>query len=132
MKIDEKQIQRYKFLQTLYELVDGNSNYIINLNEINNLLQWDDDAIHNVYHYLHEEGLVEGRTLGGNISITHKGIIEYEATQNIPEKSTEHFSSNIYNILNIQNVNNSQIQQGTERSSQKQTNIRMIIKFMLN
>jgi len=56
--------------------------------------------------------------VGGGLSITHWGVKEVEQAISKPDESTEHFPP--VNIINIENMNNSQIQQGTVSSTQTQ------------
>ena len=55
--------------------------------------------------------------MGGAISITHPGVKEIEEALSHPEEATEHFPP-VVNIINVQNMVGSQIQQGTTGSTQ--------------
>jgi hypothetical protein len=75
-----------------------------------------EDAIYPTAQYLDGEGLLEIRTMDGNVSITHSGVIEIEEAIENPERRTEHFPP--INIININSMENSVIQQGSHGAIQ--------------
>lgn len=116
MDILEKRKARFEFLNKLYEITNGDSSYMVNMWELGEELGFERSVISNIVDYLTSEYLIEPRALGGGIAITHSGIIEIEELHNNPNESTEHFPS--INIIHIENMNNSAIQQGTINSNQ--------------
>lgn len=116
MNISEKKKIRYEFLNKLYEVTDGDSSSIVNMWELGNELKIERKDISNIVDYLKGEYLIEPMTLGGGISITHDGILEIEELHNSPDVSTEHFPA--INLIHVENMNNSAIQQGNTNSTQ--------------
>jgi hypothetical protein len=66
--------------------------------------------------YLMNEGVVDGTR--GSACLTHAGVVEVEAALRRPDKPTEHFP---VNIIHIEQMSHSQIQQGTAGSTQSGT-----------
>jgi len=62
---------------------------------------------------LHGEGLVS-LTMDGHMRITHAGVREVEDAFTKPQLTTAHFPAY---VLDVQNMTNSSIQQGTNQSS---------------
>jgi hypothetical protein len=116
MSIDDKKKDRFLFLQKLYDTTDGNSAYMVDMWELGTELGFDREKTHNIVDYLTDEGLIEPKALGGGIAITHDGIIEIEDSQSNPGSPTRHFLP--MNLIHIENMNNSAIQQGTSFSTQ--------------
>ncbi|MCE5175799.1 MAG: hypothetical protein ABFC90_07150 [Bacteroidales bacterium] len=116
MGIDDKKNARFLFLEKLYDTTDGNSTYIVDMWELGTELGFDREKTHNIVDYLTDEGLIEPKALGGGIAITHEGIIEIEDSQSNPDSPTRHFLP--MNVIHIENMNNSVIQQGTSLSTQ--------------
>lgn len=116
MSIEDKKKERFLFLQKMYETTDGNSGYIVDMWEVGSELGFDREKIRNLVGYLRDEGLLESKTLGGGISITHAGIIEIEYSLTNPNSPTDHFLP--INVIHIENMNNSAIQQGSNCSTQ--------------
>jgi hypothetical protein len=55
----------------------------------------------NIVNWLKGEDLIKGRTTGGTIGLTHRGIKEVEDARMQPEQLTEYFSKNlINNVIN--------------------------------
>lgn len=116
-KIMESKVKRFKFLKLLYEVTGGNQNCFVNMWEIGKELGFDRKDTDLICQYLEGEGLIEYKTLGGGISITHWGVMQIEEAVSEPEKKTQYFPS-VVNIINVEQMNNSQIQQGNEHSVQ--------------
>ena len=114
--IKEKKKQRFQFLEKLYNESNGSESYMVNMWELGQELEFDRETTSNIVDYLIDKGLLKPMTLGGGISITHYGIVEIEEAHEYPDKPTEHFMP--INIINIQSMSNSSIQQGTNKSSQ--------------
>jgi len=116
MSIDDKKKERFLFLQKMYDTTDGNSAHIVDMWEVGTELGLDREKTRNLVGYLRDEGLLEAKTLGGGISITHAGIIEIEYSLTNPDYPTDHFLP--INLIHIENMNNSAIQQGSNYSIQ--------------
>ncbi|WP_066630924.1 hypothetical protein [Labilibacter marinus] len=116
MNISEKKIIRYEFLNKLYEITDGDSSLIVNMWELGKEINIERKDISNIVDYLKGEYLIEPMTLGGGISITHEGILEIEELHNSPDVPTIHFPA--INVIHVENMNNSAIQQGNANSNQ--------------
>lgn len=108
---------RFGFLKALYDESKGNSFNIVDMNKIGESLSFTNEDLDTVTKYLSDEGLLEYKTLGGGISITHYGIKEIERALGSPKEPTEHFPP-IVNITNIGSMHNSNLQQGNIQSSQ--------------
>ena len=115
MSINDKKKERFLFLQKMYDTTDGNSGYIVDMWEVGLELGFDREKTRNLVAYLRDEGLLESKTLGGGISIAHAGIIEIEYSLTNPDSSTDHFLP--INVIHIENMNNSAIQQGSNYST---------------
>ena len=116
MNIDAKKKNSFLFLEKLYQITDGNSSSFVSMWELGSELGFDRQITRNIVDYLSEENLIEPKTLGGGIGITHDGLIEIEDSHSNPYNSTRHFLP--INVINIGNMNNSAIQQGSNYSSQ--------------
>ena len=116
MDIAQKKRVRYEFLNKLYDVTDGDTSLIVNMWELGKEIKIERKDISNIVDYLKGEYLIEPMTLGGGISITHEGILEIEELHNSPDVPTVHFPA--INVINIENMNNSAIQQGNTNSTQ--------------
>ncbi|WP_461631356.1 hypothetical protein [Labilibaculum euxinus] len=116
MNISEKKKLRYDFLNKLYKVTDGDSSLIVNMWELGKEINIERKDISNIVDYLKGEYLIEPKTLGGGISITHEGILEIEELHNSPDVPTDHFPA--INVIHVENMNNSAIQQGNTNSTQ--------------
>lgn len=114
--IEQKKKQRFEFLERLYKETNGNESFMVNMWELGNELGYDRETSSNIVEYLQGENLLVPRALGGGIAITHYGIKEIEVAYKHPNEPTEHFMP--INVINIENMNNSSIQQGTIHSAQ--------------
>lgn len=114
--IEQKKKQRFEFLEKLYKETDGSESYMVNMWELGQELGYDRETTSNIVEYLQGEELLIPRALGGGIAITHYGIKEIEEAYENPNEATEHFMP--INLINIENMNNSTIQQGTIHSTQ--------------
>lgn len=124
MNINELKEKRFKFLNLLYKVTEGDESAHVNMFELGAELDFDRNLTSRVAKYLDGEGLMEFRTLGGGIGISHFGIIEVENSLENPTVASEYFpisenSSQPVNYhLHVGNMHNSQIQQGTQSSNQ--------------
>ena len=107
---------RFQFLKKLYEITEGNALCSVNMWELGNELEFIRQTTEQIVQFLVGENLVKYFTLGGNIAITHQGIVQVEKALSEPDKPTLYFPP--INIINVQNMVGSQIQQGTSESNQ--------------
>ena len=114
--IAEQKVRRFQFLKYLYERTGGSETELVPDDEAlqgSGLSKPDFDL---VCEYLLNEGLIGG-TLDA-VCMTHAGMVEIEAALTRPDKPTEHFP---VNIIHIEQMHQSQIQQGTVASTQSGT-----------
>ncbi|MDO8998862.1 MAG: hypothetical protein Q7W45_03780 [Bacteroidota bacterium] len=116
MNLEEIKKQRFLFLKKAYEVTKGDPSYMFSMFELGKELEFDSDLSKRIAQYLINEGLLEARALGGTIGISHAGVLEVEEALSNPNKPTDHFLP--VNIINVQSMNNSVIQQGSSHSSQ--------------
>ncbi len=114
--IQEIRRKRFLFLQKLYEVTDGSELESVNLYELGDELGFERRETDRIDDYLRGEGLIEATGLGGTIGITHRGIVEVEAAITSPDEPTTYFPP--FNIIHVEQMIGSQIQQGTNQSSQ--------------
>jgi hypothetical protein len=119
MDIQQLKKQRFLFLQKVYKETAGGTFCIVDTDDIGQELGMDDLSSRRIVQYLIEEGLLQARGLGGGIGISHDGVLEVEQALASPDKPTQHFLP--VNIINVQSMNNSVIQQGTKHSTQNVT-----------
>ena len=121
MKNDIQEIQRkrFQFLRELYEVTNGSEFESVNLSELGAKLGFSDSDTDKIYEYLHARGLIENIDLGGSSGITHQGIVEVENAISKPDKSTLNFLP--LNYIFVEQMIGSQIQQGSNQSSQVST-----------
>lgn len=120
MDLQEIKANRFKFLKKVYELSEGSTAVFMNMFEdVGTPLQMDRTTANSIGQYLIDEGLLEPRGLGGGIGISHYGIKEVEEAIENPNRGTEHFPS--MSIINVQNMNNSVIQQNSPGAVQNVT-----------
>jgi len=115
-RIMETQKKRFEILNYLYKESNGNTGKFFNLYEIGKTFNLGIQETKNIVRYLYNERLIDYTGMGGEISITHKGIVEVENAVSKPDVQSDYFPP--LNIINIQNMVNSQIQQGNAESSQ--------------
>lgn len=124
--INKKQLLRLKFLDQLFDEVGGDTGPNVGSLAVGQAIGLSDyQEVDAIIHYLADEGLIEITTMGDEdgptIELTHQGVVEIEQARTNPQKRTDHFPP-LVNIINVQQMHNSQIQQGTTGSSQVQTN----------
>lgn len=115
--LSEIKRKRFLFLNRLYEITEGNEYSHVNKWRLGQGLGFESNETKLITQYLKGEGLIEYTTLDGGISITHFGVLQVEEAISNPEKPTYYFPP-VTNIINIQKMVNSQIQQGTTHSTQ--------------
>src|SRR6266849_9689731 len=95
--IDERQRQRFRFLEAVYRLTDGRRLIQVPLGAIEPAIGLSHEEADPVFDYLLQQGLVDA-TMGGGVELTQQGILEYEAASMRPERPTAHFPPNIINV----------------------------------
>ena len=119
MDIQQLKKQRFIFLEKVYKETAGDTSSIVDSDEIGQELGMDDLTSGRIAKYLIDEGLLAARGLGGGIGISHMGVLEVEEALSNPGKATQHFLP--LNIIHVQSMNNSVIQQSTTNSTQNIT-----------
>lgn len=76
--LERKREQRSQYLKKLYERTNGSERVIVDRYELGGELGFDVGTTDDVVDYLRGEGFVKPMSLGGEISITHEGIVEAE------------------------------------------------------
>ena len=114
--IAERRLQRFRFLKFLYEQTRGSEAQNVPHDDIAQSIGLSQDDFRDAWLYLSHEGLISGTR--GSTRLTHAGIVEVEAALSQPDKPTEHFP---VNIIHIEKMSHSLIQQGTEGSTQSGT-----------
>jgi hypothetical protein len=118
--IELKRKQRFEFMNRLYELTDGNEMAFLSMWELGKELNLSQQDTQLVTEYLNGEGLLVFRAIGGSIGITHFGVVEVESALQHPDAPTQHFPP-VQNIIHIETMTNSVIQQGNTNSTQTVT-----------
>ena len=114
--IAERTIQRFRFLKYLYEATRGCELAHVPHAEVMQGAALSEDDFKAAFIYLMNEGVVDGTR--GSACLTHAGVVEVEAALSQPDRPTEHFP---VNIIHIERMSHSQIQQGTVGSTQSGT-----------
>jgi len=104
----ERQANRLRYLNALYEAVDGSQFKYVSFQELGAELGIDPSEVVDIVQYLAEERLVE--TTNAAIALSHRGLKEVEAARLRPNEPTEHFPASV-NIINVQSMVGSVIQQ---------------------
>lgn len=117
--LTKKKKDRFRFLNRLYERTEGDSMALEDMWEIGTELGMSSLETERAVEYLVGEGLATHRGIGGVIEITHAGVVEVEGALSQPEKPTHYFPP-VVNILHVQSMVGSQIQQGNHGSTQSQ------------
>ncbi len=120
MEINELKAARFKFLNHLYELSGGDEMKDYKQSEIGQDLGFDEQLTGLIGQYLKNEGLIEYHAFGPMIGITHDGVNEIEDALSNPDQSSQYFPP-VVNIISINHMEGSQIQQGTTQSTQTQS-----------
>ena len=118
--VEEKREQRFKFLNALYEMSDGKTTFFIDIYQISSNTGIAHGTCFDIAHYLEQQGLIRIVAVNGLFAITHNGIVEIENALSEPDKPTEYFPA--INIINIDHMENSQIQQGSIDATQGKNN----------
>lgn len=118
--LTKKQADRFRFLNRMYERTGGDNYALESMFEVGEELRLTRDETARAVEYLVGEGLATHRAIGGAIAMTHAGVVEVERALSKPETPTQYFPA-VVNILHVQSMVGSQIQQGTHSSTQHQT-----------
>jgi hypothetical protein len=106
----------------LYRITDGNENAFAYMWTVGEKYGFDRDTTVKITQYLQGEGLLKFQALGGLIGITHRGISEVEKALTNQNDPTEHFPpAKTVNIIHVNQMTNSQIQQNASNSNQIDT-----------
>jgi hypothetical protein len=118
--LDVKKATRFKILEQVYKETGGSENTILDMYEIGKELNLPTDLNEITFEYLTGERLLEYKALGGIVGITHYGIQQYEQAISVPEEESKYFPpvTIIQNILKTNSIEKSQVQVGTNYSSQ--------------
>lgn len=117
MDINQKDRNRFSFLQHLYEEVKGDTEARVNTSDISKKLGFNREETRLIVKYLADESLIKTTTTQYSIWLDHKGRKEIEEALRNPDKATKYFSPySSINIIHINNMENSVLQQGTINS----------------
>lgn len=114
--IDEKRKKRFQFLNALYEFAGGSRLINISYSDLGEKIGFSKEESDQISDFLSDEKLIEFVAFGGQMSITHKGILEIENARSKPQDETKYFPP--FNIFIMGNVSNSNIQVGNNNQVQ--------------
>jgi hypothetical protein len=130
--IQELKHKRFQYLKKLYDTTEGSELAGVNFQQLGDELGFSHSETDRIEEYLVGEGLIEHVSLGGEIGITHRGVVEVESALSKPDEPTTYFPP--VNYIHVEQMIGSQIQQGTNQSSQVLTystnDIEAIAKFV--
>lgn len=89
--LEDRRQRRAAFMHALYELVDASTLASALPSEVGRTAGLALEEAESVVEYLENDGLIETRTLAGDVSITHRGVKEVEQSLARPDEPTEHF-----------------------------------------
>jgi len=128
----EVQRKRFQFLKKLYDIAEADESVFVNPAEFGAELGLASSEIDRICEFLNSEGLI-GFDIRDFACIKHKGIVEVEAALLKPDEPTSYFAPINY-IIQVEQMIGSQIQQGTNQSSQVLTysnnDVEAILKFV--
>jgi len=121
----ETQRKRFEFLNYVYTESEGAHDRFLSLSDVARALDMDYKEANRIAQYLVGENLIKVTWVMGDgrnsaVSITHWGVTQVETALGEPAKSTQYFPPAV-NIINIQQMYGSQIQQGAQESTQTGT-----------
>jgi hypothetical protein len=128
-KIQEIRRRRFQYLQKLYDITRGYELIDVDSVELGDQLGFTHDETDRIYDYLIGEYLIRA-VASTKISITHHGIVEVEAAITKPDEPTTYFPP--INYIHVEQMSGSQIQQGTQQSTQVMNYSENDFKEMLN
>ncbi len=125
--IEKKRAQRLRFMNELYDIVDGADFQPVTTNEVAQKLGLDTlprpgdrEEVLKIARYLEGEGLIKLSGAGGNVvTLTHRGVCEVEEARGEPDEPTEHFAP--ISVVYAGTITNSPIQQGSPGATQSLT-----------
>lgn len=122
--LKQKQKLRLLVLHKLYEMSDGDVHKFVNGGKLHQACgEVDEASFKTAVDYLEGEYLVEVKRimmgLPGMLRIKHEGIVEIESAFSKPDEATSHFMP--VNVLYVNQMIGSAIQQGTASSTQSLT-----------
>ncbi len=117
-RIRELNRLRFDLLRRLYDVSGGRRDVIVALNDLANEMGIDRNDAYSLADWLRGEYLLEFKTLGPGIAITHHGVKEIESAIAAPDEPTTYFPP--VNLIYVGSMSGSQIQQGTIASNQSQ------------
>jgi hypothetical protein len=115
--VQEIRKKRFLFLRRLYEMSEGDQDHDVSMDDVGTEFGYSPQETYRIAQYLNGEGLIEHVTLSGDIAITHYGVVQVEDALTNPEQPSQYFPA-VNNIININHMTGSQIQQGTSQSTQ--------------
>jgi hypothetical protein len=118
--LTKKKTDRFRFLNRLYERTGGDYFALEDMWAVGADVDLTREETQRVMDYLNGEGLATHRAIGGAVAITHAGLREVERALSAPEAPTHYFPA-VVNVLQVQSMVGSQIQQGTHGSTQTQS-----------
>jgi len=120
--IDEIRQKRFLFLKSIYDKSNASSSTFVSKLDIMSMSNINDQDAQEIIQYLNNEGLIHNLSIDKQMMISHQGIKEIEDSLTKPTIATSHFpAQNIYNTINIENMENSQLQQSSNNSTQNAT-----------
>jgi hypothetical protein len=114
--VKEKNKKRLIFLRKLYEFVQADRFKPVYGHQIGDQLGFDENETQRIVQYLEGEGLINYIGNVGEFILTHKGVKKVESSSGI-DSSEKHSTKQ---VIKVNKMINSQIQQGTENITQKQ------------
>lgn len=127
--IEKKRAQRLRFMNALYDVVDGFEGQLADMTAFLSKLGLDFDKeedfneFQSIARYLKGEGLIttiHTKDRGAiAVGLTHKGVREVEEARSEPEKPTDHFAP--ISVVYAGTITNSSIQQGSPGATQSLT-----------
>jgi hypothetical protein len=118
-RIRERNRKRFEFLQRLYEVSEGSTTHPVDMYIVGEYLGFSRAQTERVVEYLADESLLRKVSTGGTILMTHPGRLQVEDALANPDQPTDYFPA--LNYIYVDTMLQSQIQQGTEHSTQTVT-----------
>ncbi len=99
--LETKKARRALFTGRLYDATDSDTLARVSITELTGGMDLSPAQVRELVGYLVDEQLVKRSDMGGNVSITHKGVVEVEQARSQPERPTEHFppAAQVINII---------------------------------
>lgn len=87
-----KERVRYAVLGAAYDLSAGDESALLGREQLAAECGFDERQVDQACEYFLSEGLLLARAIGGIVSISHDGVVEYERSLREPDRPTEHFA----------------------------------------